>query len=252
MKFNTKKLIALLFALCLITSSFVGSTLAKYTTKVSGSDTARVAKFGVELTVDANLFEKQYAGNDTISVLADDGKDVIAPGTSDDAVLFTIAGAPEVDVQVTVSLGAITMATLPLGDYNDYTVITDQNSDNKVDAADIIKFNLAEDYKPVKWTLKKNSTVVTNAASVALENVNLDVINDYLEDELSGQYNVEGTETFADVIGNYALSWVWAYDGVNDKADTFMGQVAADVETAPAGYVADESFAFSLEVTQVD
>lgn len=252
MKFNTKKLIALLFALCLITSSFVGSTLAKYTTKVSGSDTARVAKFGVELTVDANLFEKQYAGLDAISVKSDDDADVIAPGTTDDAVLFTIAGAPEVDVEVTVSLGAITMATLPSGDYNDYTVITDQNSDNVVDASDIIKFNLAEDYKPVKWTLKKNSTVVTNAASVALENVNLNVINDYLTNELSGEYDVEGPDNFADIVGNYELSWTWVFDGVNDKADTFMGQVAAGVEAAPAGYVANESFAFTLEVTQVD
>ena len=252
MKFNTKKLIALLFALCLITSSFVGSTLAKYTTKVSGSDTARVAKFGVELTVDANLFEKEYAGNDAISVKADDDKDVIAPGTKDDAVLFTIAGAPEVDVNVTVSLGAITMATLPAGDYNDYTVITDQNADNIIDDSDIVTFNLPDDYKPVLWTLKKDGTVVTNLSSVALENVNLDVINDYLEDELSGQYNVEGTVTFADVIGDYELSWVWAYDGVNDQADTFMGQVAAGVEAAPAGYEANESFAFSLEVTQVD
>ncbi len=247
-KFNATKMMALLMALCLITSTFVGSTLAKYTTEVSGSDTARVAKFGVVLTADADIFAKEYAGNDAISVKSDSATDdVIAPGTAGNAVLFTIDGAPEVDVQVTATLGDFTMATLPTGSYKNYTEYVDTDSDGVKDG--YADFNLANDYKPVYWTLKKDGVAV-----VGCENVNLDVIDTYLENTLSGKYEVEADAAtgFESINGDYELSWTWAFEGVNDAADTFMGQVAAGVEAAPAGYVANESFAFNLNVTQID
>lgn len=256
-RINTTKLMALLASLCLITSSFVGSTLAKYTTEVSGSDTARVAKFGVELTADTEVFAKQYTGTNAIAVKSANDTDVIAPGTTDTAVAFTIKGAPEVDVEVYISLSGdaatatddLTIATLPAGDYNDYTAIADTNADGMINDSDIVKFNLAADYNPVKWTLKKDGVVVTGYDGVTLK-----TINTYLE-TFNKVYNVESNE-FAAIVGDYELTWVWDFDasgaGTNDQADTFMGQVAAGVETAPTGYVANESFNFVLNVTQVD
>ena len=248
-RINTTKLMALLASLCLITSSFVGSTLAKYTTEVSGSDTARVAKFGVELTADANLFEKEYEGVNGISVKSDDDADVIAPGTFGVATLFTIAGAPEVDVEVDISLSntnELTMATLPAGTYDDYTALVDSNTDGKIDANDTMNtFTLADNYYPVKWTLKKDGTAVAT-------DVNLKAIEDYFED-MCGIYNVEDDD-FANIVGTYELSWKWDFeiDDDTDKADTYMGQIAAGVVTAPTDYVANESFDFVLNVTQLD
>lgn len=244
MKNKLMRAATLLLVLTLMTSCFVGSTFAKYTTQVTGEDTARIAKFGVVLTADATLFEATYDGVSAVSVKADDSKDVIAPGTTDTATIFTIAGEPEVDVDVSITLNkesGMSIAKLPAatGTYKDYTDVTTDK-----------KFDLADDYKPVKWTLKKNGAVVTGC-----EDVNLDVINTYLEDTLSGRYEVEGgvgAKTFDNLIGTYTLEWNWGF-GVNDAADTYMGQIAAGVVTpAPSGYVANESFDFSLQVTQVD
>ena len=270
---NSRKSIALLVGLCLVTSCFVGSTLAKYTTKVTGSDTAKVAKFGVVLTANSNLFEAEYAGNDTVSVKSDDDADIIAPGTEGDAVLFTIDGAPEVDVMVTASLSGLasettddlTMATLPAGTYDDHTEVKDTDGDGV--AAEYDTFDLADDYKPVKWTLKHSTddgatfTVVKNGANEDLEDVNLDVIEAYLKDDLSGQYNVED-DSFDAINGQYELSWDWYFDDevnagayaafADDKADTYMGQIAAGTVAEPTDYEADETFNFYLEVTQVD
>ena len=103
MKKTTRVLVALL-ALTLVTSCFVGGTFAKYV--VSGDideDTARVAKFGVELTAESDIFAASYDANGSISVLANE--DVVAPGTTGTAAIFSITGAPEVDVQVTATLG---------------------------------------------------------------------------------------------------------------------------------------------------
>jgi len=241
-RINTTKLMALLASLCLITSSFVGSTLAKYTTEVSGSDTARVAKFGVQLTADADLFDKEYDGAGAISVQADDDKDVIAPGTTGTATIFTIAGAPEVDVDVYVSLSGdktittddLTIATLPAGTYKDYVNLSDANEN----------FTLTDAYKPVKWTLKKDGNIVSGYNSV-----NLDEIETYFA-SISKKYEVESKD-FAAIVGTYELTWEWEF-AVNDYADTYMGQIAAGVEGEPSGYEANESFNFVLNVTQVD
>lgn len=249
-KNHTMRAATLLLVLTLITSCFVGGTFAKYTTQIAGSDTARVAKFGVELATDSDMFDKEYDGTGAISVQSVDN--VIAPGTKGDAAIFTVSGVPEVDVQVTISLDGkdnanpMTMVTLPAGDYKDWTDVTDPN----------LEYNLAADYKPVLWTLTKNGTAVTGC-----ENVNLDVINTYLEDTLSDKYEVESAE-FANIVGAYALSWNWDFDAddnintvdVTDKYDTTLGQIAAGVEDATGltGYVANESFNFYMRVEQVD
>jgi hypothetical protein len=257
---NSSKAITLLVVGCLATSCFVGSTLAKYTTRVTGSDTAKVAKFGVVLSADSNLFEAQYAGNDTVSVKSDDDADIIAPGTVGSAVLFTIAGAPEVDVNVKATLAGIagdglSIAKLPLGTYDDHTEVKDLNNDGV--ASEYATFEITEDYRPVKWTLKHNGVVKVTNGGVSLEDVNLDVIENYLKTELSGQYNVED-DSFDEINGDWELSWDWYFDNnvnaefANDSADTYMGQIAAGVVTEPTDYEANETFNLYLEVTQVD
>lgn len=106
------KLMAILMALCLITSSFVGSTLAKYVTQADANDTARVAKFGVVLQADGNLFGKNYV--DAISLSDDEaelavqsslGDDVVAPGTNNATGLnFSINGIPEVSTRLDATI----------------------------------------------------------------------------------------------------------------------------------------------------
>lgn len=112
------RLASILLVLVLMTSSVVGGTFAKYTTSVSDSDEARVAKWGftqTSITLD-DLFAKTYTltakgnqGNDGDSVVSSEsGVDVIAPGTTGSAKFgFAFGGegtsAPEVDYTFVVS-----------------------------------------------------------------------------------------------------------------------------------------------------
>ena len=56
-KTGTLRVAGGLLVLVMITSCFVGSTFAKYTVGGTGSDTARVAKFGVEVSVSGEAFK---------------------------------------------------------------------------------------------------------------------------------------------------------------------------------------------------
>jgi len=243
MKRSTLKIATLMLALTLITSCFVGGTFAKYITTAEGNDTARVAKFGVVLTANSDIFAPGYAKDGTgantgVSVMADDTKDVVAPGTAGTMTAFTIAGAPEVDVMVTATLDkADVLSMVKLNAANDtYLDWTTAVADDKYD--------LADDYYPVVWTLKQDGA--TKASG------NLEAIETYLTGTLSKVYEVEAN-TFDAINGTWTLDWTWAFDGVNDKADTSLGQAAAGVDaTALAGAVLNETFGFSITVEQLD
>lgn len=93
----------------LLTTSIISGTFAKYTTKASGQNTARVAKWGVVVSVDKDFFGEQYkdlAGGNTITTSTDSdisvktstvGTNLIAPGTKNTEFNYGISGKPEVD-----------------------------------------------------------------------------------------------------------------------------------------------------------
>ena len=102
-KNHTLKLAGILLALVLVTSCFVGGTFAKYVTEGTGSDSARVARFGVTVTANGTMFAKEYdtdtenvKGTIAKSVVSDktDDKNLVAPGTSGNMVSMTLAGKP--------------------------------------------------------------------------------------------------------------------------------------------------------------
>ena len=239
-KMNLTKLMAVLVVLCLITSTFVGSTLAKYITTAEGNDTARVAKFGVVLTAESDIFAAEYAEDSaentgTVAVKADDTTDVVAPGTTGTMTAFTIAGAPEVDVKVTATLAQvdpISMVTLPAGTgYLNWTT-----------AAPADTYDVAANYYPVVWSLKQDG--VEKASG------NLAAIQTYLTGTLSGIYEVED-DTFDALNGSWTLDWTWAFENGKDAEDTSLGQVAAGKDTI-AGTVLNETFDFAITVEQLD
>lgn len=100
---------ALLVAV-LLTTSTISGTFAKYVTQDSASDTARVAKWGVELQVQGNLFADSYVDaienekdNAKLAVNSSATDDVVAPGTfNDDGFGFSINGTPEVSGQIKI------------------------------------------------------------------------------------------------------------------------------------------------------
>lgn len=99
----------------LLTTSTISGTFAKYTTQDSGSDTARVAKWGVALQVSGDLYGTNYLTGTNTATDADSGisvqgtqiadTNVVAPGTKNEkGFVFSIKGTPEVSSQVTMDL----------------------------------------------------------------------------------------------------------------------------------------------------
>ena len=268
-KMKSMRVAAVLLALVMITSCFVGNTFAKYTTSGGGAATARVAKFGVIVGADASdVFKTTYAKEDTSvtfkttvenSVVSSDTSKVVAPGTKSDPLKFSISGTPEVAVDVKVAFtDGYKDVFLKAGSYT---------NDTTADITD--SYTLAADYYPVKFTLKKGNTTVVDGKSLA-------AVVAYFQDATSGLNGgyAAGTD-LSSAFGDFELSWVWAFSG-DDKADTLLGNLAAGMEgathkgyagaapvensgeytyaslTADTNYSTNLSFTFTISVTQVD
>ena len=167
----TMKVAALMLALTMITACFVGSTFAKYVTKAEGTDNARVAKWGVLVTVEGNAFGTQYAATDEkylaaegeYSVVANEAYDynedgevdqVVAPGTNSTQVgknlVATVKGTPEVATRYTLEGKNVKDIVLAAGTYTDYTQLIKADDGTYGYTG---KFTLDKDYAPVKWNL---------------------------------------------------------------------------------------------------
>lgn len=192
----------LLLVLTLITSCFVGGTFAKYTTSAEGSDTARVAKWGVVITAHGETFAKTYAtdtenvvGTIANSVVSANANKVIAPGTKGNMVGMTITGTPEVAVSV----------------------------------------NYAANFKVEGWTvddkfycplqIKVGSTMIDGATfnnAAAFENAVNTEISTYNKNYAAG------TDLSTASVTTPSVSWEWPFNE-DDIKDTKLG----NLETAP-------------------
>lgn len=231
----TLRAAVLMLALVLITSCFVGGTFAKYVTGGSGTDSARVAKFGVTVTANGDVFAKEYATDDeavvgTIvkSVISTDK--VVAPGTKSngDFVAATVTGTPEVAVRVSYKLDT---AALQLENWKD--------GDGKF-------------YCPLVFRVKNNdgNTVISgmdfqtaDAMKAALVNAVAAYTKDY----------APGTDLSGQAADTLTISWEWPFETgtdtdkpANNVRDTFLGDEAA------AGRAATVSLTLATTVTQID
>lgn len=176
--------------------TFVSSTFAKYTSSNSGFDTARVAKWGVEVAVNAETFTKAYGT--TVESTTDD---VVAPGTAGELTSITVTGTPEVAVRVSYA------ATLELGDA--WTVSSAY-------------------YCPLVIDVNGTKFKGTNYASAAefkaaVENAINSFTNDY-----------DPNENLNQVDDDLTISWSWEYftSDENDIKDTALGDNAANGNAA--------------------
>ena len=231
----TLRAAVLMLALVLITSCFVGGTFAKYVTGGSGTDSARVAKFGVTVTANGDVFAKEYATDDqtvvgTIAKSVISTDKVVAPGTESngDFVAATVAGTPEVAVRVSYKLDT---ATLQLENWKD--------ADGKF-------------YCPLVFRVKTpdGNTVISGmefqtaeAMKAALVNAVAAYTRDY----------APGTDLSGKAADTLAISWEWPFETgadtdkpANNIRDTFLGNEAA------AGRAATVSLTLATTVTQID
>ena len=219
MKKNTMMRIAsVLMIAVLLTTCVISGTFAKYTTTgAAANDSARVAKWGVTITPDANTdntFTQTYAKDSTTSfdntVVA--GVDVVAPGTSGALANVDIEGTPEVAVKITYVADLVLTGWEVGGAVYCPIVITVNGTDYKVGDAGI-------------------------ADTAALESKVEEVIAG-----LAAEYAAGTDLASTDVADDVAISWAWAYTG-DDVKDTALG----DATTA-----ATIEITVTTTVTQID
>lgn len=221
MRIASVLLVAVLLSTCAISGTF-----AKYVTSAEGTDSARVAKFGVEITAADELFSDSYKDAKTthtaneqtgeITVQAStEGTNIVAPGTQGALVGFAVTGSPEVDVQVTYEAN-LALTGWELEDGSEYcpieiTVGTETFKVGVDDVTDIA-------------TLKaKVEAAIEAKAAIYHTNTNLSAVND-------------------DVV----VTWAWDYVGNDDVKDTYLGDQAAE------GNAATIALTITTTITQVD
>lgn len=233
----------LLLALVLVTSCFVGGTFAKYVTSNGGQDSARVAKFGVEVTATGDVFAKEYDAKDptvqdyngeviaksVISSGTTDNDKVVAPGTAkENALTVSVTGKPEVAVEVKYE------AHVTLND----TIHTDHN------------WKLADGgyYCPLVITVNGTEYNGLNYASAtefedAVEGAINSLTKNYPANTDLGESGSKGVE----------ISWKWPFEGAtgskgsqSDLNDTYLGNQAAEGNAATVGIIV------ATTVTQID
>jgi hypothetical protein len=214
MRIASVLLVAVLMSTCAISGTF-----AKYVTSANSSDSARVAKFGVVITANGNIFAADYNGK----VTAEGGTpDVVAPGTSGNLASMTLSGKPEVSVKVTYT------GTVQL------TGWTNSNGDF---------------YCPVKVNVAGTNLCGLDYATSA------DFIT-AIQDNIASYSETYDPNTDLSTVGadSLKISWEWAYEDANgylngtqnDTDDTFLGDQAA------AGNASTILISLVTTVTQVD
>jgi hypothetical protein len=222
------RIAAVMLMLCLVTTCAISGTFAKYTTEGKASDTARVAKWGVAIQTSSDIFDESYNATDTstagsiaqtVKVDTEGTTNLVAPGTNK-SVNFGIKGTPEVAVKVTFAMTVTSDVVIPAG-----TTVKEGET------------ALADPYTPVVFTLKKGDAVLATGTLAAIETA------------LEAQTLVTGPNVATDA--TYTLSWDWAFNGTNDAADTYLGNVAAGA-TGATGTSTAINFEIIITATQVD
>lgn len=217
-KNRTMRAAALLLALTLMTSCFVGGTFAKYTSSATGEDSARVAYWGFGDTSTLNLgglFSTDYT-----DVKSKNGDDVIAPGTKGSAT-FDFKYKEAVKSNMTDPATDIDV-TGPEVDYI-FTVAVTESCDA------LIKANTN-----IQWKLTKK--VGSGAAADVIGWGTWDAMVAAIKD-LAGTGHSDGVKkyeanTLPDAFGKddavYTIEWQWLIGSTTEenKRDTDMGNAA--------------------------
>jgi hypothetical protein len=221
-KNNMMRIASVLLVAVLMSTCAISGTFAKYVTSANSSDSARVAKFGVVITANGNIFAADYNGK----VTAEGGTpDVVAPGTSGKLASMTLSGKPEVSVEVTYT------GTVQLTGWT--------NSNGKF-------------YCPVKVNVAGTNLCGLDYATSA------DFIT-AIQDNIASYSKTYAPNTDLSTVGigaeSLKISWEWAYEDAttylngaqqNDTDDTFLGDQAA------AGNASTILISLVTTVTQVD
>ena len=256
MRVASALLIAVLLSTCAISGTF-----AKYVTTASGSDNARVAKWGITMSNGEDSFKSAYGA----SVLAydNDTDTLVAPGT-DGSTTYQVSGKPETDYIITFEDTICNHDVfLGKGDYT-YTGVNVDYLGMNATLGD------SDFYYPLEWRV----TIETNLGDV--DNTNGWVKNESrifakLEDAMTALANAKVTFKATEACDMIVrIEWEWDFDGAsgafvdptytsNDVYDTILGDLAArdggastNLTATNATYDLDVDFTVKMKATQLD
>lgn len=263
-KNKTLKVACGLLVMVLLTTCVISTTLARYTTSDTASDTARVAKWGVEVSTSGTLFGNRYTNSivdegDTSATVQsahelNDITNVVAPGTKNDVGFqIKIAGKPEVEFRTDAEIvGTIEDIWLAIGTYyivveefgvnleSDFSKLYTFDGTNKYSLADegaysesteyftLVPVTVDAKYYPLDW-----KGVLTQTAEGGAETEypkyyeSLEAAVDEMVDLINDD-NVYDPNTW--VNDSYVLTWDWDYheSDKQDQFDTVLGNLMAD------------------------
>ena len=189
------RLASALLVLTLMTTCAISSTFAKYTTSASGTDSARVAKWGFTPTTITltDLFKNTY------DATVQGATDVIAPGTKGQATFgFNYGGADGINAPEVAYTFDITVDT---ADSNTTNLDADESFVWKLDNNEYQTLN---ELKNAIEALEVNGTPVAGKAN-----------NYYAPGTLPTAFSATGTN-------EHTVGWEWKFDG-QDSKDTALG-----------------------------
>lgn len=262
------RLASMLLVLTLLSTCMISGTFAKYVTTATGSDSARVAKWGIKMDGDGKaLFADTYGA----TVKSDNGDDVVAPGTNG-SYIYSVFGTPETAYEITFEGTEITKT--PAGKVNDvylgkgvYTYI---DKDGK-DATEYVDMdakleNAYYKYYPVNYSV---TIFANNAKTITGFESGIAKTYETLSEAMTAlaaakvEYAV-GTECDLTV----TIAWEWQFDkdttpsiavpthSSNDVYDTILGDIADGNEDLAIAQASDYSlnleYSFKMTATQID
>lgn len=235
MRIASVLLIAAMLSTCVISGTF-----AKYVTSGTGTDSARVAKWGVEVIANGSAFGYFYKSAEgtisseyeaaTDSVASSNGEKLVAPGTGDEVVAMSITGRPEVDVSVQYTA----TVTLTGWTYDD---------DNDPSTSEV-------EYCPIYFTVDGKTYGIAGNTAVDLDlgYTTVAELQNAVANAIAAYSDEYEANTYLTSVATPDVSWNWDYysSADNDVKDTALGDKAADDAAATIEIV------ITTTVTQID
>ena len=249
---------AVLGVATMLTASVISGTFAKYTTSSTGSDSARVAKWGLNdsssITLD-NLFSDKYTNDSKLETVksSENSKDVIAPGTKGSATIkFEYTGkngesnsnisAPEVGYTFVVDTEGSTCAESIKNNPNIVWKLDDDvctATEDKKTSWDV----LLEKIQALDGNKEKNDSESKPA-------------NYYAPGELPAAFYGEASEASK----SHTVSWEWKFEDTNAEGETAVAeqdsaektQDVTDTKMGNADELANVTLKITITATQVD
>ena len=237
MKKNVMMRVAsILLVLVLMSTSAISGTFAKYVTKSSGNDEARVAYWGFDAPADLaiDMFDDVYTSAAGTTVDSENGDNVVAPGT-EKSTTFGFGYTPKGATVNALTAGAIEAPEVMY--------------DFKVDVAMTGDYDQLDANPNFYWTLGANEyqTVAELLAAVKLLSGDASGTKRYNPGELPAAF------TAADE--TYTIGWVWEFETADDPAtpeNEMDIQDAFDTAMGNAQDLDDVTFTITISATQVD